>query len=128
MTERAVSALTARKWANLVESCCPAVARTEWHVGPTEIAITAWFTPCEGEVGLHQMPEAVQIVASPETVDDYVHASRVAQFRADAKLVHFVIMQHLHSSPQHTLAAPEQWPVTSVGLGLQTRHARPRRV
>ena len=126
MTEKAVSALAAQKWANLVESCCPAVARTEWHVGPGEIAITAWLTPSEGTRGLHHTPEAVQIVASPETVDDYVHAPRSAQFRADAKLVDFVMTQHLHSSPERPLAVTEQWRVTSAALGLRTRHARPR--
>ena len=123
MTERVVSALAAQKWANQLESCCPAVARTEWHVGPAEIAVTAWFTPCKGALEHQQMPEVAQIVASQETVDAYVHASRVAQFRADAKLVDFVIMRHRHSSPRQSLAVPEEWSVTSAGLGLQTRHA-----
>ena len=122
MTEIAVFAFAAQKWANLLESCCPAVARAEWHVGPAEIAIAAWFTPCEGALGHHQMAEVVQIIASPETVDNYVHASREAQFRADEKLVDFVIMRHRHSSPGHPLAVPEQWSVTSASLGLQTRH------
>jgi len=41
MTQKAVFALAAQKWAKLVESCCPGVTRAEWHVLPDEIAITA---------------------------------------------------------------------------------------
>ena len=89
MTQGTVFALAAQKWANLVESCCPAVTRTEWHASPAEIAITAWLTPRDGELG-DRSPEVVEIVASCETVDDYIYAPELAQLRADTKPVEFV--------------------------------------
>ena len=69
----ALAAQSAQRWANLVESCCPGVTRTEWHTSPAEIAITAWLTPRDGELG-DRSPEVVEIVASRETVDDYIYA------------------------------------------------------
>ena len=128
MTQGTVFALAAQKWANLVESCCPGVTRTQWHASPAEIAITAWLTPRDGELG-DRSPEVVEIVASCETVDDYIYAPELARLRADTKLVEFVIIQHLHS-PSRSEAAdserahPEQWSVTSARLGLQTHHPR----
>jgi hypothetical protein len=115
----AVSALAAQKWASLVQSCCPGVMRTEWHVGSTAVAITAWFTPRDGELG-DQAPEVVEIVASPDTVDAYVRAPETARFRADAKFVDFVIVRHLCQSPRHSTSftETERWPITSDGLGL----------
>jgi hypothetical protein len=128
MTEKVVLALAAQKWANLVECCCPEVTRTEWYVSPAEIAITAWLTPRDGELGEYS-PEMVEIVASSETVDDYMYAPELARVRADAKLVEFVIIQRLHSSPRSQAedsepVHPEQWCVTSTRLGLQTHHPR----
>src|SRR5262245_44237117 len=121
MTQKVILALAAQKWANLVESCCPGVTRAEWHVSPAEIAITAWLTPRDGELGDHS-PEIVEIVASSETVDDYIYAPELARLRADTKLVEFVIIQHLHSSPRNQAADgepvhAEHWSVTSTRLG-----------
>src|SRR5215470_1235696 len=99
MTNRMVSATIAQKWANLVASCCPEVTRANWHVAPDEIAITTWFRSSDDELG--PAPEVVEIVASVDTVDDYAYASDVAQFRADVKLVEFVIRQYRHSTPVH---------------------------
>lgn len=77
MTPEEVFALAAQKWANPVESCCPGVTRTEWHVSPAEIAITAWLTPRDGELGDHA-PKIVAIVAS--SVDDDVYAPELPWF------------------------------------------------
>jgi len=128
MTQKAVFALAAQKWAKLVESCCPGVTRAEWHVLPDEIAITAWITPRDGELGDHA-PERVEIVASSETVDDYLCAPELARLRAETKLVEFVIIQRLHSSSRRHAADrepvhPEHWSVSSTRLGLQTHHPR----
>jgi hypothetical protein len=123
----AVSALTAQKWASLVQSCCPGIMRTEWHVGSAEIAITVWFTPRGGELG-DQAPEVVEIVASPDTVGDYVRAPERARFRADAKFVDFVIARHLCRPPHRPCAfvGTEQWPITSDGLGLSSQRGNER--
>ncbi len=127
MTQNVVSAMTAQKWANLVVSCCPGVARAEWHVGFDEVAIRTWFTPCDCEPR-KQSPEMVEIVVSCDTVDDYICASKLAQFRADINLVEFVTMQYLQHGPADSeVAGPEQWSVTSASLGLQPDRARRRR-
>jgi hypothetical protein len=128
MTQSAVFALAAQKWAKLVASCCPGVTRAEWHVLPDEIAITAWITPRDGELG-DDVPKRVEIVASSETVDDYVCAPELAQLRAESKLVEFVIIQRLHSSSRSGAAnnesvRPEYWSVNSTCLGLRTHHPR----
>ena len=128
MTQNAVFALAAQKWAKLVESCCPGVTRAEWHVLPGEIAITAWITPRGGELD-DDVPKRVEIVASSETVDDYVCAPELAQLRAESKLVEFVIIQRLHSSSRSHAADSEPvhreyWPVSSTRLGLRTHHPR----
>jgi hypothetical protein len=128
MIQENVFARVAQKWANLVEACCPGVTRADWCVGPDEIVTKAWFMSPREESGIHP-PEMVEIVASFKTVDDYIHASEVAQFRADTKLVEFVIIQRLHTSSPHEPAdfnteAPEQWSITSARLGLQTYRPR----
>jgi hypothetical protein len=128
MTHEAVFTRVAQKWANLVEACCPGVTRADWCVGPDEIVTKAWFMAPREEIGTRP-PEMVEIVASFKTVDDYIHASEVAQFRADAKLVEFVIIHRLHTSSPRGPAdlnaqTPEQWPITSARLGLQTYRPR----
>lgn len=128
MIQEGVCARVAQKWANLVEAFCPGVTRVDWYVGSDEIVAKAWFMAPKEEIGT-RLPELVEIVASFKTVDDYIHASEVAQFRADAKLVEFVIIQRLHTSSPHGAAdlnaeTPEQWPITSARLGLQTYHPR----
>jgi len=128
MTQKAVLALAAQKWANLVESCCPGVTRAEWHVSPDEVAITAWLTPCDGEFS-DDSPERVEIVADSETVDDYIYASELARLRADTKLVEFVMIEGLRSSPgaqrgDSARVYPRHWCVTSTRLGLKTHHPR----
>ncbi len=126
MTDTMVSATVAQKWANLVAQCCPEVKRASWHAASDEIAITAWFKATDDEAG--QTPEVVEIVASAGTVDDYAHASDVAQFRADVKLVELVTRQYRHSTREHGRADPESqvgafWPITSMSLGLHSHRS-----
>ena len=73
------------------------------------------------------LAEIVESVASSNTVDDSVDTPELTLVRADAKLVEFVIIQHLHSSARRQTADRqpvrlEQRSVTNTGLGLQTQH------
>jgi hypothetical protein len=120
MVHEVVSALAAQKWAGLVQSCCPGVMRTEWHVESAQVSITAWVTPHEGEL-TYQAPQLAEFVAGPDTVDDYISAAETDQFRADAKLVDFVIL-HLQRLQFARSPAWQQWSITSAGLGLRHSH------
>lgn len=124
MLQTTVFALIAQRWANLVESCCPEVACAEWHVGLDEIAIRTWFAPHDDRQA--SVTHMVDIVVSSETLDDYLDASDVGQFRADAKLIEFVTHEHMHPSGAES-ASPEQWSVSNDDLALKSRRTpRPR--
>ena len=120
MIRETVFARVAQKWANLVEACCPGVTRADWCVGPDEIVTRAWFMSPREESGIHP-PEMVEIVASFKTVDDYIHASEVAQFRADTGSSSSSSSSACTSSPHEpadfNTEAPERWSITSARLG-----------
>lgn len=118
MTHIAETAAVAQKWASLVETCCPDVARAEWQVGQGDIMITTWFA---GREGAHEgTPEIVKIGVDSAAVDEYMHASDVAQFHANGQLIEFVTVQHLRSPIEKASAGDaDQWSVTSTDLGLE---------
>ena len=126
MTGNMVSAVVAQKWANLLAACCPEVTRTQWHVAPDEIAITAWFRA--SKENLKEGREVVELVASGTTIDEYARASDVAQFRADTRLIEFVKKQHQRTTGEQWVADPESQEaaylsITSTRLGLYSHRA-----
>ena len=127
MHEAATVALIAKKWSELVESCCPGVTHAEWHVGRREVVIAAWFTPHTAD-GASDSPQMTAIVVDSPTVDDYIRASPVAQFKANGQLIDFVTSKHLESQPRRMrsnggVARVEQWAVSSADLGLAAQES-----
>jgi hypothetical protein len=125
MHEAATVALIAKKWSELVESCCPGVTHAEWHIGRREVVIAAWFAPRNTHNGSGS-PQMTAIVVDSPTVDDYMRASPVAQFRANGHLIDFVTSKHLESSPRREpkdggVPRVEQWAVSSAILGLDEK-------
>ena len=122
MHEAATVALIAKKWSELVESCCPGVTHAEWHVGRREVVIAAWFASPRAE-SADTSPQMTAIVVKSPTIDDYIRASPVAQFKANGQLIDFVTSRHLETSPQREevdagVPRVEQWAVSSADLGL----------
>jgi hypothetical protein len=125
MTQTAEVALVAQKWTNIVQSCCPGLARAEWHVNRgDDIVITGWFRPraCErDDTGLHL--QKVEIAVSQRTVDDYIHAPALVQFHANGQLIDFItfgwLRDSFHGPADCDTTEPEQWLVDSADLGLE---------
>jgi len=128
MTQTAEVALIAQKWTNIVQSCCPGLARAEWHVKHGDVVITGWFRPRASEnddTGVHL--QKVDIAVSHRTVDDYIHAPETVQFHANGQLVDFVTFGWLKEffragTARHDGMEPEQWLVNSADLGLEDQH------
>jgi hypothetical protein len=126
MTQTAEVALVAQKWTNIVQSCCPGLARAEWHVNRgDDVVITGWFRlrGSQSDDGLQK----VEIAVSSSTVDDYIHAPEVAQFHANGQLIDFVTFGwlrdffHAPAGNGSDSTEPEQWLVESADLGLTTQ-------